>query len=82
MYHRLTGKVIGGMMDIITYTEKIEIELMKSIVIKRLIQIDRSAGTNLAALKAEILHYFRVESCATSSSAQFWNQCARVVERA
>ena len=61
------------MLDVITCTEEIDLEIIKSIIIKRLIQIDRSSGFNLEALKREIRHFYRIESC-MSSSSQFWLQ--------
>ena len=82
MYHRLTGKVVNSMLEIISFTDSLENEIMKSIIIKRLIQIDRSAGINFVALKAEIKHYFRIEACSSKNSSRFWLQCAMNVELA
>ena len=82
MYHRLTGKVVNSMLEIISFTDSLENEIMKSIIIKRLIQIDRSAGINFAAIKAEIKHYFRIEACSSKNSSRFWLQCAMNVELA
>ena len=82
MYYRITGRPVRSMLEIITCTESIDIEMIKTIIIKRLIQIDRSAGVNLVAIKKEIVHYFRVEACSLSKSYQFWMQCINNVENA
>ena len=66
------------MLDIITCTESIDLEIIKSIIIKHLIQIDRSTGLSIEALKQEIRHYYRIESC-VSSSSRFWIQRMRSI---
>ena len=71
---------MGSMLDIIICTENIEIEIIKSIIIKRLIQIDRSIGVNYAGLKQEIKHFFQVEASADKKLARFWIQCCNQLD--
>ena len=54
LYNRLTGKSMTDFLQVIVCTERIDIEIIKSIIIKCLIQIDRSNNINLAKLKYEI----------------------------
>ena len=75
MFNTITGKVVGSMLEVIMCTKEREIEIVKSIIIKWLIQIDRSNGKDLGTLKREIKHYFQVEACVDNKSVQFWNQC-------
>ena len=85
MYHRITGKTVDSLLQIIVCTEPIEIEIIKSIIIKRLIQIDRSRHCTLASIKQEIRHYFRLEACLSRNSdrqIQFWQQCLSKVGQA
>ena len=77
MYTRITGKAISCMVDVIACTEALETEIIKSIIIKRLIQIDRSTGFTIEALKNEIRHYFRLEACVTHNPV--WNQRIRQI---
>ena len=72
LYSRLTGKSIRNMLQIIMATERIDVEIVKSIIIKRLIQIDRSKNVNLAQLKHEIKQYFRIEAHMSVQSERFW----------
>ena len=60
MYNSITGKTVNNFVDIITCNEEIDIEIIKSIIIKRLIQIDRSVGYSIEALKQEVRHYYRI----------------------
>ena len=85
MYYRITGRASGDLLQVITCTENIENEIIKSIIIKRLIQIDRSQHTTLESLKQEIRHYFRIESCLSQASirnTQFWINRMQQVEQA
>ena len=81
MYRTITGKIIRSMLDVIICTESIEIEIAKTIIIKRLIQIDRSSGINYSGIKQEIKYYYQVEAGASSRSAQFWRQCSNRLDR-
>lgn len=85
IYFRITGNSITNLLQIIICTESIEIEIVKSIIIKRLIQLDRSRNINIAGIKQEIKHYFRLESCLSINSEpmfRFWNQCMQLVDQA
>ena len=81
MYQRVTGRVVSNMLEIITCLESPETEIVKSIIIKRLIQIDRSTSINFAAIKLEIKHFFRIEACSNKSSSRFWMQCLENIDR-
>ena len=83
MYRRLTGKSVDSLLQAIICVEEIDTEIVKSIIIKRLIQIDRSRNINLACIKQEILHYYRVEACLSKSlnATQRWNRRMREIEQ-
>jgi len=55
--------------DLIVPTKLISHEIIKSVVIKKLLQIDRSRTISIAELKAEIAHYLRVEAITSGSNA-------------
>ena len=80
MYNAITGRVIGTMLDVIICTNRTELEIIKSIIVKHLIQIDRSSGTDYATLKREIKHYYQVEANVNTKNSQFWNQCATWID--
>ena len=82
MYRRITGNDISSMLDVITCTTEIEKEIAKSVIIKRLIQIDRSEGFSFERLKQEIKHYYRIEACISDKSKHFWERCIRQIEQA
>lgn len=84
LYNRLTGKSMTDFLQVIVCTERIDIEIIKSIIIKCLIQIDRSNNINLAKLKYEIKKYYRIEACISNNSeraAQFWTRCIQRIEQ-
>ena len=81
MYRRLTGRAITSMLDVITCTPEIDSEIAKSVIIKRLLQIDRSTGFSFERLKQEIIHYYRIEACLSNKSTNFWRQRIRTIEQ-
>ena len=66
------------MFDVIVCTKSTDLEILKSIIIKHLIQIDRSQGLSIETLKQEIRHYYRIESC-VSITSRFWIQRMRSI---
>ena len=81
MYSRLTGGTVNSLLDIITSTESVEREIIKSVIIKRLIQIDRSAGLSLQRLKNEIIYYYRIESQVSSNTSINWLGRIRIIQQ-
>ena len=81
MYSRLTGGTVNSLLDIITSTESVEREIIKSVIIKRLIQIDRSAGLSLQRLKNEIIYYYRIESQVSSNTSINWLGRIRMIQQ-
>ena len=81
MYHRLAGRSINELLQVITCTEGIEIEIIKSIVIKHLIQIDRSMNLNLTLLKQEIKRFYNIEANIAPNLSQFWTLQLRHIEQ-
>ena len=82
MYRSITGKNVGSMLDVIICCEDIEVEIVKSIIIKRLIQIDRSNSIVYASLKQEVKHYYQIEAGASSTATvQFWKSCVARIDR-
>ena len=75
IYRRITNSTIGGMLDIIMCCERSEVEIIKTVIIKHLIQINRSVGINSDSLKKEIAHFFRLEACTSKKYEQFWLRC-------
>ena len=73
MYSRLSGKVVRSLLDIIICVESDECEIIKSVIIKRLIQIDRSAGLSFQRLKDEVTHYYRIEAQVSPRAKRTWS---------
>ena len=66
-------------MDIITCTESIQLEITKSIIIKCLVQVDRSVGLTFEGFKKQVVHFYRIEAQSSPKSEQFWLRCIRQI---
>ena len=58
----MTGLRIDSLFDIIDCSDNLETEIIKSCLIKALIQIDRSRNASDGALVAECAHYMGIEA--------------------
>ena len=66
LYLRLTGVMVTSLFDVVRCDHGIEAEIIKSVLIKALLQIDRSVATIDRVLIKECAFYLRVEAQANS----------------
>ena len=59
---RLTGTRLTSLFDVLYCTSNIDLEIIKSVLIKSLLQIDRSQTTSDRTLVTECIHYLGVEA--------------------
>ena len=67
LYHRLGGTRVTTLFHVIEFKEGIEFELIKSVLIKALLQIDRSKAITERALVMQCLTFLRLESVVNRS---------------
>ena len=60
-YNLLTSQRVQSLEDIIPASQTTATEIVKSIILKMLIQIDRSSGLPMNVVKQECLYYLRLE---------------------
>ena len=60
-YYLFTAQQVHSLEDIITASQSTAIEIVKSIILKKLIQIDRSSGLPMSVVKQECLYFLRLE---------------------
>ena len=69
LFHRLTDFTVVNLFDVVRCDLSMEAEIVKSVLIKALLQIDRSAGVNDIALIKECVLYLRIEAKSDSLRA-------------
>ena len=69
LFQRLTGTSIGSLFDVVRCDLSIELEIIKSVLMKALLQIDRSANTIERALKHECSFFLKVEAAVNQRKA-------------
>ena len=62
IFFRLTGTRLTSLFDVLYCTSNIDLEIIKSVLIKSLLQIDRSQTTSDRTLVTECIHYLGVEA--------------------
>ena len=67
LYKDITGCEITNLKDVISCSSNIPNEIIKSVIIKRLVQIDRSLNFPNRAIIAECLLFLQIESVAHKS---------------
>jgi hypothetical protein len=66
-YFQFTSKRVNSFEDILSASQSTAVELVKSVILRKLIQIDRSFGQPLNAVQQECLYYLRLESIVNQS---------------
>lgn len=69
MYSRITGQNISSLLDIILSSSDIGTEIVKSVFIKALIQIDRSQNAVESVIRAECRYFLNIEARVNESRA-------------
>ena len=83
LYQRLTGDNIGSLFDVVACSSLPENELIKTILLKALIQIDRSANIGESEIIAQCIYYLGIESKVKGkSSKRFSEMCEKVKAQA
>ena len=67
MYRNVTGSEIRTFGEVLLCSSLVEIEIVKSAIIKALIQIDRNHHTPVKVIAKECAHYVRLEAIANST---------------
>ena len=75
-----TGIRINSLMEIVTVTEDSQVEIIKSVAIKKLIQIDRSTGCTKQEFIAECIYYLKIEKLA-SKKPSLVTACEALIRR-
>jgi hypothetical protein len=66
-YFQFTSQRVDSFEDILSASQSTAIELVKSVILKKLIQIDRSSGQPLNVVQQECLYYLRLETIVNQS---------------
>ena len=67
----MTSEAISSFLDVILCNNRPEIEIIKAVLLKALIQIDRSRNKSNSLLIAECVHYLQVEARANCGRTEF-----------
>ena len=70
LFERITGVKIDSLFDVIDCSQHRELEIIKSSLIKALIQIDRSKNCSDSALIAECGYYLGIEARVSKNSSE------------
>ena len=76
LFQRLTGTGVLNLYDVVRCDSQFEIEIIKSVLIKALLQIDRSATVNDRALIQECVLYLQIEAKTNSVRSVFLQKYA------
>ena len=74
MCYSLSNYRPQSFLDILKHDQSLPIEIVKSVVLKKLIQIDRSVGLNCEQLRAECSRYLRIEAIANHGESHMLTQ--------
>ena len=66
-YYQFTSQRVQSLEDIISTSQSTAIEIVKSAVLRKLIQIDRSSGQPINVVQQECLYYLRLETIVNQS---------------
>ena len=69
LFHRMTERRIESLFDVVNCSNNLETEIIKSCLIKSLIQIDRCHNTSDSSLIAECAYYMGIEARANKKDA-------------
>ena len=71
LFRQMTSEAISSFLDVILCNNRPEIEIIKAVLLKALIQIDRSRNKSNSLLIAECVHYLQVEARANCGRTEF-----------
>ena len=77
LYYRLSQNSTGSLYDVLSCSSSIEKEIMKSTIIKALLQIDRSRFRTSTEIVAECSYFLGIEARTNKRQARALQQCAR-----
>jgi hypothetical protein len=66
-YFQFTAKRVNSFEEILSASQSTAVELVKTVILRKLIQIDRSSGQPLNSVQQECLYYLRLESIVNHS---------------
>jgi hypothetical protein len=66
-YYQFTSHRVESFEDILSASQSTAVEIVKSAILRKLIQIDRSSGQPLNVVKQECLYFLRLESIVNQS---------------
>ena len=76
LYHSLTGSRINSLYEVIRCGTDLSLEIVKSVLLKALIQIDRSSRISDRALRVECAFYLKLEARVNTTQATRLQQLA------
>ena len=80
LYHRITNQSINNLLEVVTCGKDSCQEIVKSVILKALIQIDRSKDKVDREIISQCLFFLRIEAIANSKQAVYLSQEARRIE--
>ena len=80
LYHRITNQSINNLLEVVTCGKDSCQEIVKSVILKALIQIDRSKDKVDREIISQCLFFLRIEAIANSKQAVYLRQEARRIE--
>ena len=81
LYSQIFGQNVGDFHDVITCNGTLEQEIVKSVLIKLLIQIDRSTFLDLSAVKKNIIHFLMLEVAVLGDEARETQALRRLIDQ-
>ena len=77
LYNQVTGESVTSLFDVISFSRNKGNEIIKSTLLKALIQIDRSKDSNGRELLAKCVFFLTIEARASATSSNLYLDCAR-----
>jgi hypothetical protein len=68
VYRQCFGHPIPTLGELVVPSKDVAMEIVKSVILKRLLQIDRSRHVSISELKIEMCHYLRIEAIANEGA--------------
>ena len=81
LYHRITQQTMHSLLDVLMCSKETAYEIIKAIILKALIQIDRSKDRNDREIIAQCLFFLKIEARANPKQFASLMAFANVLER-
>jgi len=78
IFHQATGSAIPTLADIIVPGDSLTCEIIKSVIVRKLLQVDRSRTTLDGEVKQELIYFLKVEAAVNHALA---NSCMGLIQR-